>query len=115
MNNKEFISLDGRHKINITYIDKGDFCYFNIERYEIENKKTFCYMFKDVIEFMKKNNIRYIKQRLTNDVIKNFSKSEIIKIDENESMVISDIKYFAIEVYIALCLISSEFIYEIEE
>ncbi len=112
---KEFISYDRKHRMSVIHIKNENFCYFTLEEYDIENKKTFCYTFKEVIEYLKENNIIRIKQKLTNDIIHHFKKSEIININENESMVISNIKTFAIEMYIALYLINPEFIYDIDD
>ncbi len=112
---REFKSYDNRHKISIIHIKDENFCYMRIEEYDIENKKTFCYMFKEVMEYLKENRIENIKQYLTNDIVDKFKKSEIIRINEEESIVISNIKYIALEVYIGLYIIDSKYIYEIEE
>ena len=58
--NKIFNSIDLKHQIKISLID--DVAWFNINKIEYDSFKTFLLLLKDVITFMSKNGIKYIKQ-----------------------------------------------------
>ena len=52
---KQFVSLDENHKINISIIN--NIAWFEIIKLKQEEYKTFIYLFKEVIEYFNKNNI----------------------------------------------------------
>ena len=94
--NKIFNSIDNNHQIEINIID--DISWFNINKLNFESFKTFLLLLKDVMIYMKNNNIKYIKQYLTEEDINYFKKSSIINLDENRYIVTSNINDFVDEI-----------------
>ena len=61
-------------------------------------------LFKDVVDFLSKNNVKYIKQYILKSDICNFKTSEIINInnDTNIVLITTSIENFSNETYNAL-------------
>lgn len=78
---KFFNSIDNKHQVEITIID-DDICWFNICKIDFESFKTFLILLKDVMTYLKKNNVIYIKQNIFEEDIVYFKKSSIINLDE---------------------------------
>ena len=68
--NKVFNSIDNKHQIEITIID--DICWFYINKFDFEYYKTFLLTLKDVLMYLKKNNVIYIKQYIDQNDIEFF-------------------------------------------
>jgi len=93
---KIFNSIDIKHQIETTIID--NICWFNINKFDFEYYKTFLLTLKDVLIYLKKNNIIYIKQYIHEEDIKFFNKSEIIELTENKYIVTTNINNFVDEI-----------------
>ena len=100
MNNKIFKSIDGNNEIEISIID--EIGWFNINRLDPVNYKTFLYLLKDVIEFYNNNKIKYIKQYINKDSLEYFQNSSFLEIDENIVIVNTPIIYFINDIINAL-------------
>ena len=112
MNNnliKEFYSIDKKHSISINILFSNledNISFFEILSFDFLNYKTFLFLFKDVVEFLSKNNVKYIKQYILKSDINNFKTSEIINInnDTNIVLITTSIENFSNETYNALGL-----------
>ena len=89
---KKFISIDNKHQIEISII--GNICWFSIIKFEFEYYKTFVLTLKDVVMFLKKNNIMYIKQYVFEEDVKFFNNSSVINIDTDQYVVTTNIVNF---------------------
>ncbi len=98
--NRIFNSIDNEHKINISIID--DICWFNIDNFNFKYYKTFLITLKDVMTYLKKNNIIYIKQYIYEEDIAFFKNSSIVNIDEYIYIATTDINIFIDEIVAAL-------------
>lgn len=78
--NKEFISIDKNHSLNINIID--DTAYFTINYLNPEKYKTFLLLLKLAFEYMVNNNVKYIKQRINEEDKINFKNSIFIEEDD---------------------------------
>jgi len=78
---KQFVSLDENHQINISIINNT--AWFEIIKLKKEEYKTFVYLFKEVIEFFSKNNIISINQVIDKESVKYCKLSEIKQVNEN--------------------------------
>jgi hypothetical protein len=76
MISNKFISIDRCHQINLNIID--DTAYFTIETLNHEKCKTFLLLLQTSIDFMIKNNVKFIKQHIMEEDVSEFKKSEII-------------------------------------
>ena len=94
--NKMFNSIDNKHQIETNIIE--DISWFNINKLDFESFKTFLLLLKDVITYMKNNNIKYIKQYIMEEDINYFKKSSIINLDENTYMTTTNITDFIDEI-----------------
>lgn len=94
--NKIFNSIDKKHQIKINIIEH--ISWFNINKIDFESFKTFLLLIKDVIVFMKQNNIKYIKQYIIEEDTFYFKKSEIINLDENIYVATTNINDFIDEI-----------------
>jgi hypothetical protein len=93
---KIFNSIDNKHQINICIID--DICWFNIDKFEFEYYKTFLLTLKDVLLYLKKNNIIFIKQRVFEEDVVLFKNSSSTNIDENQYVITTNIDIFINEI-----------------
>ena len=98
--NKIFESLDGTNQIEVSIID--NIGWFNINKLDPINYKTFLYLLKDVIEFYNQNKVLYIKQYINKDSIEFFKNSTYIEIDENTVTINTPIIYFIKDIVDAL-------------
>lgn len=78
--NKIFNSIDNKHQISVYIID--DVCWFNIDKFDYEYYKTFLLNLKDVLLYLKKNNVIYIKQYVFEEDVVLFKNSSSINIDD---------------------------------
>jgi hypothetical protein len=92
---KNFNSIDNKHQIETSIID--NICWFNINKFDFENYKTFLLTLKDVLIYLKKNNIIYIKQHVYEEDIEYFKNSSIINTDENKYTITTNIDVFVDE------------------
>lgn len=97
---KIFNSVDNKHQIEINIIE--DISWFNIKYIDFESFKTFLLLLKDIIIYMKTNNVKYIKQYITEEDSCYFKKSSIINLDENVYMVTTNITDFIDEIVTVL-------------
>ena len=97
---KQFVSLDENHKINISIIN--NIAWFEIIKLKQEEYKTFLYLFKEVIEYFNKNNIISINQVIDKESVKYCKLSEIKQINEKLYEINTKLKDFIDEVIINL-------------
>jgi len=97
---KQFVSLDENHKINISIIN--NIAWFEIIKLKQEEYKTFVYLFKEVIEYFNKNNIISINQVIDKESVKYCKLSEIKQINEKLYEINTKLKDFIDEVIINL-------------
>ena len=94
--NKIFNSIDNKHQIEINTIE--DISWFNICKLDFESFKTFLILLKDVMTFMKNNNVKFIRQYIIEEDIIYFKKSSIVNLDKNMYMVTTKIDDFIDEI-----------------
>lgn len=94
--NKVFNSIDNKHQIETTIIE--NICWFNINKFDFEYYKTFLLTLKDVLLYLKKNNVKYIKQYIYEEDVVYFKKSSIVELDENKYIVNTNIDDFIDEI-----------------
>ena len=97
---KQFVSLDENHQINISIIN--NIAWFEIIKLKQEEYKTFVYLFKEVIEFFSKNNIISINQVIDKESVKYCKLSEIKQINENLYEINTKLRDFIDEVIVNL-------------
>ncbi len=97
---KIFNSIDKKHEIEINIIE--NICWFNINKFEYEYYKTFLLMLKDIILFLKNNNVNFIKQYINENDCEYFKNSSIINLDENTNIVSTNIDNFIDEIVCVL-------------
>ena len=102
--NNTFTSIDKKHSIGIKIL--GDVAEFEIIQIQYENYKTFLLLLKTIIEHFANNNIKFIKQRITEDDLPLFHYSTLdVWYKEDEiALITTPIEYFAEEIYNALGL-----------
>jgi hypothetical protein len=105
MVNKIISSLDNNHEIQISIID--EIAWFNINKLDYNNIKSFLYLVKDIMEIFRNNKIKNIKQYIGVDSIKFFTNSSIIELENDIYIVNSDIEIFLDELVNALGLIKA--------
>lgn len=93
---KIFNSIDNKHQISIYTID--DICWFNIDKFEFEYYKTFLITLKDVLLYLKKNNIIFIKQYVFEEDVVLFKNSSITNINESQYIITTNIEIFVNEI-----------------
>lgn len=96
ISNKIFNSPDTKHQIQIDII--YDISWFNINKFDFEFYKTFLLLLRDVLLFMYKNNIRYIKQYINEEDKQYFKKSSIVEINKDLLVVSTNITDFLDEI-----------------
>lgn len=94
--NKIFDSIDNKHTISTYVVD--DICWFNIDKFEYEYYKTFLLTLKDVLLYLKKNKVVYIKQYVYNEDVKLFKNSSNTYVDETQSIITTNIDIFIDEI-----------------
>jgi hypothetical protein len=107
MNDYDIESFDNKHKIKLQI--NNDCAIFSIINLEFEFYKSFLILLKDIIHDLNSKNIKNIIQYINNDDCVNFNKSDIIKIDDNTSMVVTNINIFAEQMYEALGILHPVF------
>jgi len=100
MNNNEFISIDKKHKIKIILMN--DVALFEIIEINNEFYKTLLYLLKDIMIYIKKNDIKYIQQTIMESDLELFKLSQSLKINDNEYLIITTIENFMNEIVDAL-------------
>jgi len=78
---KKFISYDNLHEITIN--KENNIAWFNIDKFDENNCKTFLLTLKEVIDFINENNIKNIKHYVTKNDIEYFKYSYSIQISED--------------------------------
>jgi hypothetical protein len=78
---KILVSIDTKHKISLRSDVIENISWFEINQIDYENFKTFLFLLKDMLEFLQKNNIKYIKTLLSVEDSKSFKNSQIIEYD----------------------------------
>jgi hypothetical protein len=94
--NKIFNSVDLKHQISTYIID--DICWFNIDKFEFEYYKTFLLTIKDVLLYLKKNKVIYIKQYVFEEDVILFKNSSSTNINENQFIITTNIDIFIDEI-----------------
>lgn len=94
--NKIFNSVDNKHQITIFMID--DVSWFNIDKFDLEYYKTFLLILKDVLLFLKKHNVIYIKQYVFEEDAMLFKNSSCTNINENLYVITTNINIFIDEI-----------------
>jgi hypothetical protein len=99
MSVKKFISIDKKHSYNITILDET--AYLVLCAIEPSSYKTFLLLLKSGFEYMKNNNIKYVKQQINIEDKKLFKKSTFIE-ENNMIIVKTEIDDFIFEICDAL-------------
>lgn len=94
--NKIFNSIDNKHQIETNIIENVS--WFNINKLDFESFKTFLILLKDIMVYMKNNNVIYIRQYIMEEDTLYFKKSSIVNLDENTYMVTTNIVDFIDEI-----------------
>ena len=94
--NKIFNSVDSKHQIETNIIENVS--WFNINKLDFESFKTFLILLKDVMVYMKNNNIMYIRQYIIEEDTLYFKKSSIVNLDENTYTATTNIADFIDEI-----------------
>ena len=81
MGYKKFVSIDKAHEFSINIIE--DIAYFNIERIEPSQYKTFLLTLKKGFEYMLENNVLFVKQQINKEEKELFKTSTFIELDES--------------------------------
>ena len=93
---KIFNSVDNKHQIETHIIE--NISWFNINKLDFEIFKTFLILLKDVMMYMKNNNVLYIRQYITEEDTMYFKKSSVVNLDENTYVVTTNIADFIDEI-----------------
>jgi len=99
-NTKLFNSIDNHHQIEITTID--DISWFNINKLDYPNYKTFLILLKDVIKYLSDNEIKFIKQYIRDEDLDYFKNSSYLDIGDNKYVITTNIINFLPEITNAL-------------
>ena len=100
MTEYEMDSIDNKHKIKLQIYE--DNAIFTIVKLDFEFYKSFLILLKDIIHNLNSKNIKNIIQYIEKDDCINFTKSNIIKIDNTTCMIVTNINIFAEQMYEAL-------------
>lgn len=98
--NKIFASVDNKHFIEISLIDK--IAWFRIINIEYESYKTFLDLLKDIVKYMLDSNITHIKQYIVSNDLENFKYSEYILSSEDIYIITTPFDKFIPEIVNAL-------------
>lgn len=93
---KIFNSIDNKHQIQTNIIE--DVSWFNIGKLDFESFKTFLILLKDVMVYMKNNNVKFIRQYILEEDTTYFKKSSIVNLDENVYVATTNITDFIDEI-----------------
>jgi hypothetical protein len=99
---KIFDSIDKKHQIEIKIEKFENIGWFNINKLDYENYKTFLIILKIVIEYLSSKNIKIIKQYIYEEDLKYFEKSSYLDIGNGQFIVSTDIIHFLSELINAL-------------
>jgi hypothetical protein len=77
MTTKQFKSIDKFHSFSITILE--DTAYFVLEIVQPSQYKTFLLLLKSGYEYMKNNNVKYVKQQINQEDKELFKKSDVIE------------------------------------
>lgn len=97
---KDFISFDEEHQISLN-ID-NDESWFEINKFNFEFYKTFLLLFKEVFDFMIKNNIKIVKQYINEEDKKYFESSTFIEYNSNIIIAYTPLDKFTCDIMNAL-------------
>ena len=97
---KSFISIDGKHKIDITILD--NIVWFNINNIEFECCKTFLDLLKDIVKYLSTKNISLIKQYVYENDLEFFKNSDKVHLYENIYIITTPFDKFIPELINAL-------------
>ena len=92
---KIFNSIDKKHQIEINLLD--DIAWFNINKLDYENCKTFLILLKSVMEHLTSNNVKFIKQHIYEGDLEYFKKSSYLDIGNSQYVISTDIIHFLSE------------------
>lgn len=99
---KIFDSIDNKHQIEIKIELYGEYAWFNINKLDYENCKTFLIILKEVIEYLSLHNIKIIKQYIYEEDLKYFEKSSHLDIGNGKFIISTNIIHFLSELIYAL-------------
>ena len=99
--NKKFVSLDENHEIEISIFNDNT-GWFEIIKLKQEECKTFVYLFREVLDFLRDNKISSIKQFVDEESVKFCKLSEINKINNNLYEIKTEISNFIDEIIVNL-------------
>jgi len=100
---REFTSIDNKHKITIHIIENVS--YIEITLIQHQFFKTFLLLFKQVIEYLTKNNVIFIKQVILKNEEYMFSNIyDSIQINQDELLLTFKLKDYPASFYTALGL-----------
>jgi hypothetical protein len=94
--NKLFDSIDLKHQIEISVLD--DISWFNINKIDYANIKTFLLLLKDILGYLSNKNIKYVKQYINKNDLELFTKSSFIELSDNVVIVSTKIEEFIPEI-----------------
>lgn len=100
--NKIFDSIDNKHQIEIKIELIGEYAWFNINKLDYENCKTFLILLKRVIEYLSSKNVKIIKQYVYEEDLKYFEKSSHLDIGNGQFIISTEIIHFLSELIYAL-------------
>ena len=103
MHKSKISSFDNNHEIEITIID--DIGWFNINKLDYENIKTFLYLVKKIMNIYNNNKVKYIKQYINEESKSLFKNSSIFEVDENTYIVNTPIEMFIEELIYAIGIV----------
>lgn len=92
---KTFNSIDNKHQIDIKIID--DIAWFNINKLDYENYKTFLLLIKNIMSFLNEQKINIIKQYINGEDLKFFEKSSYVDIGNDQYIISTEITHFLSE------------------
>ena len=98
--NKLFDSIDLKHQIEISILE--EISWFNINKIDYQNCKTFLLLLKDVMKYLSGKQIKYIKQYINKDDLIFFTTSSYTESSDNTYVISTSIEYFIPEITIAL-------------
>jgi hypothetical protein len=95
MTSQQFTSIDKFHSFGITILE--DTAYFALRSVEPSQYKTFLLLLKRGFEYMKQNNVKYVKQQINVEDKESFKKSNVIE-ENNVLIVKTNIDDFLFEI-----------------
>jgi len=98
--NKLFDSIDLKHQIEISVLE--EISWFNINKIDYENFKTFLLLLKDVMNYLSHKKIKYIKQYINKEDLIFFTTSSYTESFDNTYIISTKIEFFIQEITLAL-------------